>query len=173
MSRMTGSYELGRISEVCAATGEALKPGTAIVAALVEVPEVDALSRVDVVVSAWEGGFRPGGLFAFWRTTVPESDRKPRVTFDEEGLVDLFHSMDPGEEASADDRRVVFRYILALLLIRRRRLVQVSAEGPSLRVRVRGAEEGSGEVSVAIPSLDASALADATEQLSGLIGTGA
>jgi hypothetical protein len=173
---MTGSYDLGRASNACAATGEPLTPGSPIVAALVDVPGEEDLARVDTLASAWDRGLHPSGLFAFWRTTVPPVGHKPKAIIDDESLLDLFQSLDPAPDAPADDRRLVFRYILALLLIRRRRLAMKPDTGAAdgiLRARIRGAEEGAPDIEVAIPSLDAESLAAATDQLSTLIGTGA
>lgn len=176
---MTSSYEVGRASTACAATGEPLTPGMAIVAALVDVPGEDTLARVDTLATAWDAGSRPPGLFGFWRTIVPPAGHKPKALIDDESLVDLFQGLEPEAGAPADDRRLVFRYIMALLLIRRRRLITVPTPGAGahpdgiLRVRARGAEEGAPDIEVAIPSLDAEALAAATEQLQSIIGTGA
>jgi len=174
---MTGGYEVGRVGGRCAATGEPLTPGSPIVAALVDRPGEDDLTRIDTNAAAWDAGFRPPGLFAFWRTIVPSPDAKPRTVIDDDALLDLFQSLDPGDAAPAHDRRTVFRYILALLLVRRKRLLvapdpasRSGAEGV-MRLRHRGADGPT--VEVAIPALDAEAMGAATEQLSELIGTGA
>ena len=128
MSRPGSSYELGRSSGTCAATGEPLAPGTPCVTALCESPdpaEADAgaplglfLRRLDLSLRAWEGGFRPAGMFCFWRTTVPEPGKARRMLVDDEALLDLFARLE-GDERPA---RVSFRFVLMLLLIRKRLL---------------------------------------------------
>ena len=178
MSRMTNTYEIGRAGPVCAATGQPLTPGTPIVTALVEAPGEDQLRRVDTSAAAWEAGTRPPGVFAFWRTVVPEGTRKHGIVLDDDALMDLFLSLDGGDPQESDDRRTAFRYVVALLLVRRRRLIQVSqraggTKGPDILVlRARGAEEGAPPFEVPVPNLDGSALASATEQLSSFIETG-
>jgi hypothetical protein len=175
---MTNTYEIGRAAPVCAATGHPLTPGTPIVTALVEAPGEEHLRRVDTSAAAWEAGTRPPGVFAFWRTVVPEGTRKHGVVLDDEALMDLFHSLDGGDPGENDDRRSAFRYVVALLLVRRRRLIQVSnrsggTNGPDILVlKVRGSEEGALPFEVPVPNLDSGALASATEQLSSFIETG-
>lgn len=128
MSRPGSSYELGRSSGTCAATGEPLAPGTPCVTALCEAPdpaEADAgtpfglfLRRVDVARPAWESGFRPAGLFCFWRGVVQEPGKSKRVLIDDEALLDLFGRLEGDERAA----RVAFRFVLMLMLIRKRLL---------------------------------------------------
>jgi hypothetical protein len=128
MSRPGSTYELGRSSGTCAATGETLSPGTPCVTALCEAPdpaEADAgtpfglfLRRLDVALPAWEGGFRPAGLFCFWRTTVQEPGKAKRMLIDDEALLDLFGRLEGDERAA----RVAFRFVLMLMLIRKRLL---------------------------------------------------
>jgi len=173
MSRMTNTYEFGRAGTVCAATGDSLTPGTPIVAALVDAAGEENLRRVDTRAEAWDRGSRPPGIFAFWRTVVPEATRKNTVVLDDNALLDLFHSMESVDPGDADERRASFRYLIAILLVRRRRLIQVSHKPGVLQVRDRGpAEEAGTPIDVAIPNLDGAALAAATEQLSAFIETG-
>ena len=128
MSRPGSTYELGRSSGTCAATGEPLAPGTPCVTALCEAAdpsEADAgtpfglfLRRLDIARPAWEAGFRPAGLFCFWRGTVQEPGKAKRILIDDEALLDLFARLE-GDERPA---RVAFRFVLMLLLIRKRLL---------------------------------------------------
>ena len=86
MSRVPGSFQLGRFTASCAADGRALVPGEPIVATLCDAPEGDESGhefvRRDFAVDAWSAGSRPAGLVCFWRTTAPEPDQKRRLLVD-------------------------------------------------------------------------------------------
>lgn len=115
--------EIGRFTGRCAATGRAIEPGEAYVAALIE-PEPGAeLVRQDYSLQAWRDLDRPAGLFAWWRTARKASPSASQRTplFDDDALLSLFESL---LEAQSDQQRR-FRAALALLLIRRRLLREV------------------------------------------------
>lgn len=128
MSRLAGAYDLGRHSGVCAATGRALRPGDAIITALAEAPDAERanagtpfglfLHRADFAADAWDAGARPQGLLYFWRTTVPESGQARRILVDDETLLDLLIRL----ESDVRPSRVAFRFVLGLLLVRRKLL---------------------------------------------------
>lgn len=165
MSRLTGApYELGRSTGVCAVTGEPLAPGASAVAALVERDDDGALERLDYSLAAWESGARPDRLFCFWRRLIPEHNAKPKPFIDDEELLALFDQL--GE--SDQPRAIAFRYILSLLLLRKRLLRQVGSkreEGVSVAlVKVRGAPEDP-PIAVLDPGMDAETIESATEQL--------
>ena len=127
----------------CAATGGELLPGEAYYATLVEGFDEDnaegsdptddsrpdppaegrsqvglGLARVDVSLDAWEGGYRPEGVFCYWKTTAPEPNAKRRLFVDDAVLMNLFRRLE-GDELP---RRRAFRFVLALILMRKRLL---------------------------------------------------
>ena len=74
--------------------------------------------RVDISIDAWESGHRPDRLFSYWRSVVPEPNRKKRLFVDDEVLIDLFERL-----ADADDPdKIAFRFVLGLILMRKKRL---------------------------------------------------
>ncbi|MEZ6318057.1 MAG: hypothetical protein R3B49_04770 [Phycisphaerales bacterium] len=123
-------YEIGRSPGVCAATGRPLAVGERFVAVLVEPPD-GALERLDYAMEAWEGGARPGRpVFAAWRAVMPEANAKAQVLIDDDELLDLFERPLAGGEG---DDQVAFRYLLALVLIRRKKLVYEGGRPADLR----------------------------------------
>lgn len=132
------SYEIPKTSGVCASTGRELAPGEPYYAALVDLPEgqpeeQDAgsakdksaealgalgLCRIDVSHEAWDGGYRPEGLFGFWKSTVPEPNEKKKMFVDDAVLMNLLERL---AEATEPDR-LAFRYVLALILMRKKLL---------------------------------------------------
>jgi hypothetical protein len=120
MSRLSTNYEISRSSGVCAATGRVLSPGEPCIAALCERADDEGVPflRLDYSVEAWQQGTRPERLFSFWRTTVPEPHAKRRMFVDDELLLSVF------ERLAADERpqRIAFRFVIALVLMRKRLL---------------------------------------------------
>jgi len=107
-------YQIQPHTRRCAVTGRDLKPGERFYTALLE--QGGKFLRQDYSSEAWQG--LPEGAFSFWCGRVPaqEEIRKPRI--DDELLMDCFQRL----EGQADPNRVSFRYVVALLLMRRKRL---------------------------------------------------
>jgi len=184
MSPVERRIGIGRCRGTCAVTGETLPPGTSIMAALCE-PSAEeqgdagtvGLIRRDYSLGAWEQGPMPQGVVCFWRTVVPESAR-PATRLDEGVLLELLERL--SEEA--DPRRERLRLVLALVLLRRRRLRLVDRRTTSGEERWtlehRGGEGEAWTVEVAAPRMseeDSRAVADELGALLGgeLVGSGA
>jgi hypothetical protein len=107
-------YQIQPSTRRCALTGRELRPGEKVFTALLE--DGGKFLRQDYSSEAWQGP--PPGAFSFWCGRVPARDeaRKPRI--DDELLLDCFQRL----EGQADPNRVSFRYVVALLLMRRKRL---------------------------------------------------
>lgn len=167
MSRISTTWDIGRSSGQCAATGQPLVAGAPCIVALVE--REDDLSaplfRADFSEDGWASGPRPKGVIAFWKSTVAGPSEKRRGFVDDQTLLDLF------ERLGGDERphRVRFRFVLMLLLVRKK-LLRVSgtatADGVERwSVLPRGAAEGEAPSEVLNPRLDEQAMAEVTEQL--------
>jgi len=106
-------YQIQPNSRRCAASGRELKPGEKVFSVLVE--EGGRLVRRDFAAEAWQGA--PAEAFGFWAGRVVAPDTKKRAPIDDEMLLDCFRRLAEQTEAS----RVRFRYVVALLLMRRKR----------------------------------------------------
>lgn len=171
-----GSYPLSRPTGVCAASGRSLAVGERYVAVLVEMPESDAMVRQDFSLDAWEGGARPaapGRVFATWRSALPEptAPKKLLVMSDDE-LLDLFEQL----SESTDQKKLAFRYVLALLLVRRKllRYSGVRGRGPGSKMLVSRKPTAPGAemptLEVVDPGLDEETLSGAMQQIGELMG---
>ena len=123
--RIGGGYHIGRATGICSATGEALAPGSACIATLCDREADEGFDRLDFSTTAWESGHRPERLFSYWKTMVPEPNATRHLLVDDEVLVNLF-------ERLADDerpQRVAFRFVLGLILMRKRLLKYVGRTG--------------------------------------------
>ncbi|GAB4382883.1 MAG: hypothetical protein Kow0022_01400 [Phycisphaerales bacterium] len=171
MSVGNPSYSVARPTRQCAATGVEIRPGERFVATLVERPGDDELIRLDYSIQAWEQGARPESpmqLFGFWKTTLGEGESSTRQLLDDDELLDLFEQL--GQ--STEDRRIAFRFVLALVLIRRRLLVYEGgvpadvASGKPGVLRVRRRREQNPElIEVVDPGMDDAAVEAVTEQI--------
>ncbi|MEM9419462.1 MAG: hypothetical protein AAGA25_10505 [Planctomycetota bacterium] len=126
MSQFSSSnYEVQKTSGVCASTGETLEPGDGCYSALVDIPAEEreagdqlGMKRLDISVPAWEEGFRPPHLFSYWKTTIPESNAKKKTFVDDSVLLNLLRRL----EDATEPQRLGFRFVVALILMRKRLL---------------------------------------------------
>src|SRR3954454_24070204 len=106
-------YQIQPNSRRCALTGRELQPGERFYSALVE--EAQQFVRRDYSLEAWQGP--PAGAFSFWTGRVPTGQEKVKPRFDDDLLEECFHRL----EGQTEPGRLNFRYVVALLLMRRRR----------------------------------------------------
>jgi hypothetical protein len=106
-------YEIQGPTRVCAATGRELKPGDRYVGVLTE--QGGKFVRADYAADAWPGP--PGGHVAYWSGRVPAADKPRKPVVNDDLLLDCFHRLK--ESPDPDGRN--FRYVAALLLMRRKR----------------------------------------------------
>ena len=178
MSATGTAYDTGGPTGVCSATGRALAVGEAYIAALVEVPATDSseptLARMDFALEAWAAGARPAppaALIGFWRSEVPERGKPKSPLAEASEIGELFEHL----SEATDPRRLAFRYLLALILVRKRRLVvegsRRDGEGRSyLLVRWRGAEHKDDPLmDVLDPALDETSVEAMAEELEAVM----
>ena len=167
MSRFGNSQGISRPTGVCASTGESLSPNALAIATICEREEDEGFDRFDFSISAWEKGDRPERLFSNWRYTVPEAGKKPDIQIDDTVLVDLF------ERLANDERpqRIAFRYILALVLLRKRKLQLVGREefegGELWLLRFKGIDGD--PIEVKNPGIEEEEIQNLSEQLGEIL----
>jgi len=182
MSRLVNNYALGSPTRQCAATGRGLVTGEPFLGALCQDVQTEEFSRLDFDVTAWNSGARPAApleVIGTWRGVVPDPNEKRKLLLDEGSLLDLFEqtgeaSAGVGANAASVRRREIFRFVLALILIRRRMLVceksSWGGEGSrgAMLVRPKGVPkppEGPALVEVVDPGMTEEDVALAVEQL--------
>jgi hypothetical protein len=103
-------YEVQRCTRVCAATGRHLQPNDVFYSVLTaEGPNV---LRHDYSAEAWQGP--PEGALGWWKSTMPTRDAHRMHWAPNDVMLHLLEELESQPEA-AD-----LRYMLALLLVRRR-----------------------------------------------------
>jgi hypothetical protein len=106
-------YQIQEITRRCSVSGRELQPGERFYCVLVD--EGGKLLRKDYSEEAWQGP--PADAFSFWAGKVPPRDENRRPKIDDELLFDCFRRL----EGDNDPGRINFRYVVALLLMRRKR----------------------------------------------------
>jgi hypothetical protein len=114
-------YEIQPHTRRCVMTGRELNPGERYYAALIE--DGARFVRHDYSAEAWTGP--PEGTFSFWAGRVPPPQEEARLRVDDDLLEDCFQRL----EGQTDPGRINFRYVVALLLVRRRRF-KLEPDGP-------------------------------------------
>lgn len=109
--------EIVKGRRVCAVSGRAFGEGEQYYSAIRETD--DGFVRTDYAPEVWET-LDKSGFTSYWRGKVPtESDRrKNRLVIDAEACYQFFLGILPDSSES----RVIFRYLLALILVRKRLL---------------------------------------------------
>ncbi|HOM16463.1 MAG TPA: hypothetical protein PLQ00_04000 [Thermoguttaceae bacterium] len=104
-------YDIQRCTRHCAATGRELQPGELFYSVLV--PDGIQIRRIDYSAEAWQGA--PSEAIAWWKSYVPGKQPHHRLVWaPNDVLLDYFEQLE--NQPTEWDKR----YILALLLLRRR-----------------------------------------------------
>lgn len=140
-------FEIQRCTRHCAVTGRELRPGEIFYSVLL----ADGISwkRLDYSAESWHGP--PDGCVAWWRTQLPRPEQKKRWAPGEVMLRCW-------EELAEHPDRADFRYILTLLMIRRRILrleeSRRTEDGREVLVVYCPAKDASYEVTSVLPTED-------------------
>ncbi len=154
------NWEINKPLGQCCGTGRKIDYGEEYFGALVEIDE--GLQRRDFCADYWESG-KPD-VFCYWKSKLPHPDQKKQIFVDDEMLMAFFERL--GKEI--EQEKVNFRFVLALILMRKRRLkydaTRVEDGKEIWRLRIVGSDREF--VEVINPRLDEEQI----EQLSSQIG---
>jgi hypothetical protein len=144
----------------CWGTGEKIEHGQDYFAALVETEQ--GLARRDFCTDYWEQ--EKPQVFCYWKSKLPQPGQKKQIFVDEQMLMTFFERL--AEET--EQEKVNFRFVLALVLMRKRRFKydssRVQDDTEIWRLRVVGGNKEF--IEVINPQLDE----DQVAQLSSQIG---
>lgn len=108
-------YEVSRSVGACCVTGRALAEGETFYSALFEGPQ--GFERRDYSEDAWQGP--PEGALCVFKTRMPRKAEPAKKTFvDDATLIGFFLGLADGADAS----RLRFRFVLSLIMLRKRLL---------------------------------------------------
>lgn len=160
---MLTDYRLQPSTRRCTATGRELRPGDRYYGVLFD--EAGAFVRKDYSAEAWEGP--PEGAFSFWMSRVAGQETRKKLVVDDELLLDCFTRL----EGQEDPGRLRFRFVVALLLARRRRLILEGMDTEDGRevLRLRCSRSGAGH-RVENPGLSEEEIVSVQEEVFQLLG---
>ncbi len=152
-------WEVDKPLGQCCGTGRKIEYGEEYFGALVEIDE--GLQRRDFCADYWER--EKPDVFCYWRSRLPHPDQKKQIFVDDEMLMAFFERL----ENETEQEKANFRFVLALVLMRKRRLkydaTRVENGKEIWRLRIVSEKE---IVEVINPHLDE----EQVEQLSSQIG---
>lgn len=143
----------------CCGTGDEFEVGSEYIATLIETPE--GFERRDFSIDFWQR--EKPDVYCFWKTKMESPEQKKRLFVDDDMLMTFFERLT--DETEQD--KINFRFILALVLMRKRILKYLSSEakdnGETWQLRVTGENR---TVEVVDPHLSEEQI----EQLSSQVG---
>jgi hypothetical protein len=156
------TWDIYKPSGECAATGTKIEFGDEYYGALVDSEE--GLIRKDFCAAYWDQ--EKPDVYCHWKTRLPHPNQKKKVFVDDEMLMAFFDRL----ENDDDQERVNFRFVLALILMRKRRLKydnSVIREGHEIwTLRVTGEKR---QVEVDNPHLDEAQIEQLSQQMSQVL----
>jgi hypothetical protein len=157
-------WEIDKPLGQCCGSGKKIKYGEEYFAALVESEE--GLARRDFCADYWLA--EKPDVFCYWKTRLPRPDEKKHRFIDDEMLMAFFERL--GKETKQE--KINFRFVLALILMRKRRLKYDSSrteDGKEIwRLRIVGEKEF---VEVTNPNLDDEQIEQLTSQIGEILQT--
>lgn len=160
---MSKEYNISKPPDSCAACQKQCPPGEELVATVKEVNE--DLQRQDFCLACWEANGRSADpeILAQWHWHVPRKEEKKKLLVDDELLINFFQRL----EGSLEPTRVSFRFVLALILMRKRLLIydrsRKEADGREIwSIRLKGSDQA---MEVVDPHLDEQKIADVSQRL--------
>lgn len=156
-------WEIKKPSGRCAGSGEPIPVGQEFYAALVETEQ--GLQRQDFSVQYWQT--HQPAVYCYWKTRMPEPNQKKRLLVDEQMLMAFFDRL--AEET--EPQKVQFRFVLMLILMRKRRLKyessRINANGQEVwTLRVVGQDR---TAEVINPHLSDEQIQNLSEQMSQIL----
>ena len=132
-------------------------------AALVETDE--GLQRRDFCAEYWQE--QKPEVFCYWKTKLPDPDEKRQIFIDDEMLMAFFERL----ADETEQEKINFRFVLTLILMRKRRLKYDSSKTEdgkeTWRLRVVGSDKEF--VDVINPHLDEEQIEQLSSQLSQIL----
>ena len=146
----------------CCGTGRQIEPGEEYFGALVEGEQ--GLERRDYSAEYWEQA-KPE-VFCFWKTKLADPDEKKEMFVSDEMLMAFFERL----ANETDAEKINFRFVLALVLMRKRRLkydaTRMDGNKEIWSLRVVGQKE---LAEVANPHLDDEQIEQLTSQIGQIL----
>lgn len=167
---MAKDYNISKTLGKCVECDGELSPGEEFVAVVRD--ENDELLREDFCLECWDKSGRTPetnspDVYGIWRTCVPQPTEKKKLFVDDALLINFFERLADAE----DEAKVSFRFVLALVLMRKKLLLYEGAAGRDdgreiWKMRFKGASDIH---EVIDPKMDADKIAEVSGQLGQIL----
>jgi hypothetical protein len=155
-------WEINKPLGQCCGSGRKIEPGEEYYGALVEAEQ--GLSRQDFCGEFWEREKPP--VYCFWKTKLSPPNEKKELFISDDMLMAFFERLAPETEPE----KVSFRFVLALVLMRKRRLKYDSTKMDGAREVWRLKISGDKDlVEVANPHLNEEQIEQLTAQIGQIL----
>lgn len=154
-------FEVQRFTRKCSRTDEVLPPGAVFYSALIA--EGSSVVRKDFAEESWQGP--PEGVIGWWKSQVPDVHSPQKHWAPNDVILHYFEQLE-GNEAQSD-----LRYVLALLMIRRRitRLEETRHDDEQREVFVMYCPRNEREYEVEVVSPSEQRIGEIQQELSELL----
>ena len=160
-------WEVDKPLGQCYGTGRKIEPGEEYFGALLEIEE--GLQRRDYCADYWESE-RPD-VFCFWKSRLPRPDEKKQIFVDDNMLMAFFERL----ENETEQEKINFRFVLALILMRKRLLKYDATrdeDGKEIwRLRIVGDKSTDNRIEVINPHLDEEQVGQLSSQIGQILHT--
>jgi hypothetical protein len=155
-------WEVDKPLGQCYGTGRKIDYGEEYFGALVETEQ--GLQRRDFCADYWEG--QKPEVFCHWKSKLPQPGQKKQIFIDDQMLMAFFERL----AKETEQEKIDFRFVLALILMRKRILkydaTRSEGDREIWRLRIVGEKSADRRIEVINPHLDEEQI----EQLSSQIG---
>ena len=157
-------WEIDKPLGQCYGTGKTIEPGEEYFSTLVEAEH--GLQRRDFCADYWEN--EKPAVFCYWKTKLPHPDQKKQILVDDEMLMAFFERL----ENETEQEKINFRFVLALILMRKKRLKYDSSKTEDdkeiWKLKITGEKE---TVEVIDPNLGDEQIEQLTSQIGEILQT--
>lgn len=163
---MAKEYNIARITPQCSKCSRQFTPGEEFVAVLRETK--DDFAREDYCPGCWQAPAEAqNDLVGQWRSHVPAAKEKKKLLVDDDLLLSFFERLEGAEEPA----KVAFRYVLALVLMRKKLLVYdgrevLAGDGEKWKVHLKGTDRA---LEVVDPRMDEEKIAQISQHLGEIL----
>ncbi|MBL7106784.1 MAG: hypothetical protein ISS77_04155 [Phycisphaerae bacterium] len=155
-------WQIEKPLEHCWATDRKIEPGEDYYAALVETD--NGFERRDFCSEYWEASGPE--VYCYWKTRLSEPNEKKNIFIDNEMLLAFFERL----EGESDIQKIEFRFVITLILMRKRKLKYISSviEGERELWTLKVVGQGT-EARVENPHLQEDRIEHLTDQLGDIL----
>ena len=160
-------WEVDKPLGQCYGTGRKIEHGEEYFGALIQVEE--GLQRRDYCADYWDS--EKPEVFCYWKSRLPRPDEKKQIFVDDNMLMAFFERL----ENETEQEKLNFRFVLTLILMRKRRLkydaTRYEDDKEIWRLRVVGDKSADNHVEVVNPHLDEEQVKQLSTQIGQILHT--